>query len=384
MASKLYTIRWGILATGGIAQTFTKDLLIDPSTRDASDVAHEVVAAASSTSTSRAEQFLKNCGCSSSAKAYGSYKELVADPNVDIVYVATPHSHHYQNARLCLEAGKHVLCEKAFTTNAAQAKILVELAKKKNLFLMEAVWTRYFPLAKEVRAMVQEGKIGEVKRVFADLSFWSDVEKEFGTESRMVKLDLAGGALLDLGIYSITWVFQFLYHLQPPNQRKAPTVASSMTKYSKTGCDEMTSIIMTFPPAGTHGIATTSLRVSHDPDSQSTAGAPIRIQGTLGEIQVQGPAYRPTTYTLIPAKSDARGALADFQLQRVTRDIPGHGMFWEADECARCLRDGKLESEGLSWEESIVIMETMDEVRRQNGLRYPEAIESTEFPLEGF
>lgn len=213
-----------------------------------------------------------------------------------------------------------------------------------------------------------------------------------------------------VGIYSITWVFQFLYHLQPPNQRKAPTVASSMTKYSKTGCDEMTSIIMTFPPAGTHGIATTSLRVSpqpllhslfpkkpnsdlpnltpvqvsHDPDSQSTAGAPIRIQGTLGEIQVQGPAYRPTTYTLIPAKSDTRGALADFQLQRVTRDIPGHGMFWEADECARCLRDGKLESEVLSWEESIVIMETMDEVRRQNGLRYPEAIESTEFPLEGF
>ena len=176
---------------------FTKDLLIDPSTRDASDVAHEVVAAASSTSTSRAEQFLKNCGCSSSAKAYGSYKELVADPNVDIVYVATPHSHHYQNARLCLEAGKHVLCEKAFTANAAQAKILVELAKKKNLFLMEAIWTRYFPLAKEVRAMVQEGKIGEVKRVFADLSFSNDVEREFGTESRMVKLDLAGGALLD-------------------------------------------------------------------------------------------------------------------------------------------------------------------------------------------
>lgn len=176
---------------------FTKDLLIDPSTRDASDVAHEVVAAASSTSASRAEQFLKDCGCSSSTKAYGSYKELVADPNVDIVYVATPHSHHYQNARLCLEAGKHVLCEKAFTANAAQAKILVELAKKKNLFLMEAIWTRYFPLAKEVRAMVQEGKIGEVKRVFADLSFSNDVEREFGTESRMVKLDLAGGALLD-------------------------------------------------------------------------------------------------------------------------------------------------------------------------------------------
>ncbi|OCK84573.1 NAD(P)-binding protein [Lepidopterella palustris CBS 459.81] len=384
MASKPYTVRWGILATGGIAQTFTKDLMIDPSTRNATDIAHEVVAAASSTSATRAQQFLKECGILSGAKAYGSYKELATDPNIDIIYVATPHSHHYQNARLCLEAGKHVLCEKAFTTNAAQAKILVEIARKKNLFLMEAVWTRYFPLAKELRAMVQEGKIGEIKRVFADLSFWNDVEKEFGTQHRMVNMDLAGGAMLDLGIYSITWVFQFLYHIQPPSERNPPTVASSMTKYSKTGCDEITSIIMTFPPSGTHGIATTNLRVSHDPDSNGTAGAPIRIQGTLGEIQVFGPAYRPLTYQMIPASSPSRGTPWSFKHQTITRNIPGHGMFWEADECARCLRDGKQESEGMPWDESIVIMEVMDEVRRQNGLKYPEKIESTDFPLEGF
>ena len=125
------TVRWGILATGLIAQTFTKDLLVDPKTRNVHSVVHTVVAAASSSSKSRAEQFLKDVGASSSAKAYGSYEELVKDPEIDIIYVATPHSHHYQNVMLCLEAGKNVLCEKAFTVNAAQLKILVKKAKEK-------------------------------------------------------------------------------------------------------------------------------------------------------------------------------------------------------------------------------------------------------------
>jgi hypothetical protein len=111
--------------------------------------------------------------------------------------VATPHSHHYQNVRLCLDAGKHVLCEKAFTVNAEQTKILVQIAKEKGLFLMEAVWTRYFPLCQELRKMVQEQKIGKVHRVFADLSFGDPLEEKFGTQHRMVNIDLAGGALLD-------------------------------------------------------------------------------------------------------------------------------------------------------------------------------------------
>jgi len=124
-------INWGILATGGIAQTFTKDLLVDPKTRDVTKIQHRVVAAASSSAKDRAQQFLNDVGAPSDAKAYGSYEELVKDPDVEIIYVATPHSHHYQNARLCLEAGKNVLCEKAFTVNAEQAKILVKIAKEK-------------------------------------------------------------------------------------------------------------------------------------------------------------------------------------------------------------------------------------------------------------
>lgn len=134
-----FQLKWGILATGGIAEAFTRDLTVDPSTRKRNDIQHVIAAAASSSSADRAKEFLKKVGAPDSAKAYGSYKELVADKEVDIIYVATPHSHHYQNVRLALEAGKDVLCEKAFTTNAKQAEELIGIAREKKLFLMEAV-----------------------------------------------------------------------------------------------------------------------------------------------------------------------------------------------------------------------------------------------------
>jgi predicted dehydrogenase len=159
-----------------------------------------VKAVASSSSKAKAEKFINDFNVPAGVVAYGSYEELVKDPYVNIIYVATPHSHHFQNTMLALEAGKHVLCEKAFTVNAAQAKILCETAKKKNLFLMEAVWTRYFPLSIQVRELIQKGEIGEVLRVVADNSFGEDVETKWGTEHRMVNKNLAGGALLDCKI----------------------------------------------------------------------------------------------------------------------------------------------------------------------------------------
>lgn len=134
-----YTLKWGILATGGIAESFARDLTVDPTTRDRSDISHKIVAAASSSSADRAKDFLKTVNAGEDAKAYGSYKELVADKNVDIIYVATPHSHHYQNCMLCLDAGKNVLCEKALTVNAPQTEKLIQKAREKNLFFMEAV-----------------------------------------------------------------------------------------------------------------------------------------------------------------------------------------------------------------------------------------------------
>jgi predicted dehydrogenase len=338
-----------------------------------------VVAAASSSSVSRAQDFLKRVRAPTSARAYGSYAEMVKDPNVDIVYVATPHSHHFQNTMLCLEAGKHVLCEKAFTVNAAQAKKLVETAKAKNLFLMEAVRTRYFPLSVKIREMVTSGEIGTVHRVIADLSLEKNADDgslAFDDGHRMVNLDLAGGALLDLGIYALTWNFQILYHCQP-KPREAPTVTGVINKYEKTGADEMTSMILHFPKHKSMGIALTSLRVATDPDEGNAAGAAIRIQGTKGEIQVLGPAYRPTYYRVIMKNAGGKVEEVDCAIPTdPDRNGDGHGMFWEADEAARCLRDRKVESETLSWEESVIIMETMDTVRKQGGLKYSELIET--------
>ncbi|GAB7363157.1 hypothetical protein MBLNU230_g3441t1 [Neophaeotheca triangularis] len=389
-----FELKWGILATGGIAETFARDLWPNPETRGVKDIDHKVVAAASSSSASRAQDFLKEVRAVDGAKAYGSYKELVQDPNVDAIYVATPHSHHYQNVMLCLEAGKNVLCEKAFTTNAKQLEALIKKAKEKNVFLMEAVWTRYFPLSIYVRELITSGKIGTVYRTSADLSMAMPPEDTFDNSHRMVNPDLAGGALLDLGVYSLTWVFQTLYTTQKNPQ--APSVQGTLRKY-KTGADEHTSMLLTFPRTeggDAHGIATTSMRVAADPDNKGTAGPSIRIQGSKGEIQVYHPAFRPSRTRLIladgtvdektwtfpgPGKGSGwkNGFGGNFQ-----EEGEGQGMFWEADEVAYALKEGRKEGKYESLQESLEIMRVMDTVRQQNGVTYPEKIETLKYPVE--
>jgi predicted dehydrogenase len=412
------TIHWGILATGGIAVTLyemfnlssalianfglsTKDLLVDPTTRGVEDVKHTVVAATSSSSKQRAAQFLSEVGAPSEAKAYGSYEEFVKDPSIDIVYIATPHSHHYQNCMLALEAGKNVLCEKAFTVNAEQTKLLVKKAKEKNLFLMEAVWTRYFPLSIYVRDLCTSGKIGHVQRVMADNCtdfINADDPSKTDNKSRMVNMDLAGGALLDLGIYSLTWVFQCLYTTQRPDQSKKPKVLSFIKPYSVTGADELTTMILEFHRdenlGGTaHGIATTGCSFATTPGENADAPC-IRISGTKGEIQVFPPAFRPTRTKLIlqdgtveekkwpqPGPGVGSGWKNGF-LRNYNVEGEGHGMFWEADEAARAIVDGRKVGKFEDLNESIVIMEVMDEVRRQGGIKYPEEIEATKYPVD--
>ncbi|KAH6621322.1 hypothetical protein B0J18DRAFT_432177 [Chaetomium sp. MPI-SDFR-AT-0129] len=375
-SSTPYTVRWGIMATGWIAEVFTKDLLANPALRNVQDVRHEVAAVASSSAKDRAADFINKVKAPSSAKAYGSYHELVADPDVDIVYVATPHSHHFQNAMLALEAGKNVLCEKALTVNASQARKLVETAKAKGVFFMEAVWTRYFPLSIQVRDLISSGAIGDVYRTIADLSLakqGADGKIDYPDANRMVNPELAGGALLDLGIYALTWVFQTLYHVQPEAQKEAPKVTAAVNKYH-TGADETTSIILQFPDHKSHGIALTSLRVGSDVDGTKSSGAAIRIQGSEGEIQVMGPAYCPLQYRVIKKDSNGDIKIVDCPIPKDPESGWGQGMFWEADECARCLRDGQKESKSLPWTESIVIMEVMEETLRQGGVVYPDVI----------
>lgn len=394
-----YQVKWGILATGGIAETFSRDLLVNPETRGVKDIQHQVVAAASSSSAERAQDFLKKIGASEAAKAYGSYKELVADANVDIIYIATPHSHHFQNAMLCLEANKNVLCEKAFTTNAKQTKILVETARKRGLFLMEAVWTRYFPLSIYVRDVITSGRIGTVHRAQADLSMATELGTELNDSHRLLNMDLAGGALLDLGIYSLTWIFQTLYTTQDPKTRQPPRVHGAINKYAKTGADILTSMLLVFPRSAeqggdAHGVATTGLRTATDPDGKGTAGPSIRVQGDKGEIQVFHPAYRPTKTRLVLAdgtvedrewKQPGPGQGSKWHngfLGDMNDEGEGHGMFWEADEAGHALKEGRKEGRFEGWEESITIMEVMDEVRRQNNMVYPDKIESTEYPID--
>jgi predicted dehydrogenase len=204
-----------LAATGGIVRTFTKDILMDPKTRGVEDIIHVVTAAASSSSKKSDEEFVADVVTPRQSEprcsAYGSYEELVKDPNVDIIYIGTPQSHHFQNCMLALEHNKPVLCEKALIVNAKQAKKLFGEARRREVFLMEAIWTRYFPLSIAVREKIRNGHIGEVLRVSADLSI-GEIPEEFDEGHRMVNKELAGGALMDLGGYALTWVFQTAYH----------------------------------------------------------------------------------------------------------------------------------------------------------------------------
>ena len=302
---------------------------------------------------------------------------------------------------LALEAGKPVLCEKAFTVNAEQLRKLVEKAKAKNLFLMEAVWTRYFPLSVYVREQIQSDRIGPVARVFADNSAATDPEVAFkdGT-NRMVNPKLAGGALLDLGIYSLTWAFQTLYLTQPESERKPPKVLAAIKNYGPTGdADEATTIILSFPRseeagAEAHAIATTSIRVATSPGNIQDVPS-IRIQGLKGELQVFGPPPRPTrtrvllkdgtiedkNWTPLPGPGQGSGWYNGFG-GGTNAEGEGHGMYWEADEAADAIINGRKEGRFEGLNESILIMEVMDEARKQGGLRYPEEIETTQYPTQ--
>jgi predicted dehydrogenase len=241
---------------------------------------------------------------------------------------------------LCLTNNKPVLCEKALTVNAAQAKKLYALAKEKNLFFMEAVWTRYFPLSQAIRKHIQDGSIGEVIRVMSDLSIGATPEEDFDLGHRMVNLDLAGGALLDLGIYSLTWVFQTMWHTLSPelqSKGKPKVIGAAMTPEPRTGADESTLILLEFPrstPSGkmkAHAVATTAMRVHDDPgrsrEKDEVTVPAVRIQGEEGEIQVWGHIFKPTRYRLVPKNKEAEIIDERFEM-------PGgaHGMMVSFDQ----------------------------------------------------
>ncbi|KAF5527222.1 D-xylose 1-dehydrogenase [Colletotrichum aenigma] len=286
-----FVLRWGIMATGAMSEY----LLTNPSTRGVTDVSHSIAAASSSSNDpSKATAFLSRIAhpAPSTVNTYGSYQALVNDLSVDIVYIATPHSHHFQNAMLALTAGKHVLCEKALCVTAAQARCLVRTAKEKKLFFMEGVWTRFFPLSR---------RISDLSRANGDGDDVTGKRLDYEDRHRMVNPDLAGGVLLGLGVYALTWVFQILYHLQSEAEKEAPEVKAAVQKYH-TGIDESVAMLLSFPRHGTVGVATASLRVATDPGE--TGNPAVRIQGSRGELQVAHPAYKPASFKIIKHKDD--------------------------------------------------------------------------------
>jgi predicted dehydrogenase len=313
-------VRWGILGTGNIAGTFTEDLLI---------LDDHVVAAVGSRDSGRAGAFARKYGIE---RACGSYPELAADDSLDVIYVATPHSEHAAGARLCLEAGRAVLVEKPFTVTAAEAAQVIALARQRGLFAMEAMWTRFNPLVREIRDLVAGGAVGQITAIQADLAG----APPYQPEDRLWDPGLAGGALLDLGVYPISFGSMLLG--EPESVR---AVAAS----APTGVDANTAIAARYRggAVGAYhcGLWAVSPRIGI-------------ITGTRGRIAVGPPFYRPDRFTLDPNAG---------QPQTRSVILRGHGYTYQAEEVARCLREGLTESPVMPLEDTLSVMRTLDAAR---------------------
>jgi predicted dehydrogenase len=321
-------IRWGIIGAGRIADTFAQDLTLLPDAE---------LVAVGSRRPGGADEFATKFAV---PHRHASYEELAVDPDVDVVYVATPHPMHVDDSLLAIGAGKAVLCEKPFTVNAGEAERVVRAARERGTFLMEAMWTRFLPHMVQLRAWLAEGVLGDVQAVYADHGQLFPVE----TESRGYAPELAGGALLDLGVYPISLAAMVLGR---------PSAVTAVSEPAMTGVDLQTSMLFRHS-GGAQAVLTCTM----------AANSPVRaaVVGTRARVEIDSVWYRPTTMRLIDK---------DRVLRTYDEPVAGRGMQFEAAEVGRCLRAGRLESDVLSLEESISIMETMDEVRRQIGLRYP-------------
>jgi predicted dehydrogenase len=322
------TVRWGILATGGIARVFTRDLL-----------AHgHHVAAVGSRSAEAAKTFADEFGI---ARAHGSYDDLFADAGVDVVYVATPHNLHAENAIAALEHGKSVLVEKAFTANARQARALVETAASRRLVVMEAMWTRFLPHMAFVRRVLSNGEIGRVRSLHARHT------QKLSTDPshRLNRLDLAGGALLDLGVYPISFAHDVL---------GPPVEISAGGTLGQGGVDLSVATILRHRG----DVISTSY------SSMQTRGPNVaEVLGSEGRLTIDAVWYGPSTVTV----HDTEGRVVD----RFDSPVSGRGMQYQAAEMERLLTAGELASPLMTPQDSIAVMETLDAVRADLGVHYP-------------
>jgi predicted dehydrogenase len=322
------TIRWGILGTGKIARAFATAL---------KDTPDAVLAAVASRSSESAAVFGAEFGA---ARTFASYEALAAAPDIDIVYIATPHPMHAENAILLLNGGKAVLCEKPFTINRREAEQVVALAREKKLFLMEAMWTRFMPALAAVRRVIASGEIGPVHKVLADFGFTASTDPAH----RVNNPALGGGALLDLGIYPLSISAALLGPV-------ASVHASA--ELGATGVDLQTSFTLRHE-GGAMSVCSCSFK--------ARTPAELTVAGELGYVRMNTQFHRTTSVTVTMTDGASR-----------TIDTPflGNGYVHEAIEAGRCLRAGLLESPGMTLDETLALMAVMDTIREQIGVRYP-------------
>ncbi|KAH8657760.1 hypothetical protein BX600DRAFT_468096 [Xylariales sp. PMI_506] len=349
MASHLPTLRWGIVATGLISTAFVQDL---QTKRKNPQAVHHVQAIGSSSLT-KGEEFARTHVTEGQPKVYGNYQAVYADPDVDIVYIGTPNSFHLQNCLDAINAGKHILCEKTFTLNAKEAREVFAAAEKKGVFVMEAMWTRFFPLALKLQELLHKDKvIGNIYRVFCDFA----KDKNFsslGQESRLKNPALGGGSLLNLGIYSLTWALLIL-DSGVGDEAVTPTIHATQTLIE--GVDVTSSALLQYPN-GSQAIVTSSHLVE-------TREIFCTIEGSGGSIEIGGPNSAPDFFT-VHLKKDQTSTKYDFERE-------GNGLYWEADAVALDIAAGKRQNSIMPWSETLRVLEYLDEIRSQGGAKFPQ------------
>lgn len=321
-------IRWGILGPGGIAHQFARGLSVIPDAE---------LIAVGSRSSERAEKFADEFDI---PYRHGSYADLASDPDVDAVYVSTPHPFHKEYSILCMEAGKPVLCEKPLAINAQEVREMIECARKSKIFLMEAMWTRFLPVMVKIRELLAEGAIGEARMLTADFGFRAG----WNTQNRILAPELAGGGLLDVGVYTIAMAYMIF--------GGAPSRITSMAHIGETGVDEQAGMLLGYDE-GQIAMLSCAIRTNTPQEA--------RIMGTDGSIHIPGFWHARSAMLYASGKEP----------QRIEPPFEGNGYNYEAVEVMNCLRAGKLESDTVPLSESLSIIETMDELRAQWGLKYP-------------
>ncbi len=322
-------IRWGLIGLGSISRKFATGL---------SYLNDAEVYAVASRSQEKADAFGAEFAAS---KCYGSYEALANDPAVDVVYIGTPHTYHLPHTLLCLNAGKHVLCEKPFAVNRAQAQTMVDCARANKRFLMDAFWTRFFPGMIKLRQLLADKVIGDVMLLQADFGFRLN---QIMPEHRLFNPELAGGALLDVGVYCL--------QLASMVYGKQPSEILSLGTLGTTGVDELSATIFKYSDYELATIAT-AIRLSTPQEA--------RVMGSKGYISLPN-WWQPSEMTI---------ALAGQAPERLTFENEGNGFNYEAAAVGNCIRAGLMECDVMPLDETLAIMQTMDRIREIWALRYP-------------